>query len=83
MKEESLDFVYIDARHDYCAMTEDLLAYWPLVAPGGILAGHDYMSSPEVGMSICGYAKTCVQQGFLICKYIIDSHVGSVNRSQA
>jgi len=48
MKEESLDFVYIDARHDYCAMTEDLLAYWPLVAPGGILAGHDYMSSPEV-----------------------------------
>ena len=49
LRKESLDFVYIDARHDYCAMMEDLEAYWPLVTPGGILAGHDYMSSPEVG----------------------------------
>ena len=48
MKKESLDFVYLDARHDFCAMIEDLEAYWPLVAPGGILAGHDYMTSPEV-----------------------------------
>ena len=48
LRKESLDFVYIDARHDYCAMMEDLEAYWPLVTPGGILAGHDYMSSPEV-----------------------------------
>ena len=48
MKKESLDFVYLDARHDFCAMMEDLEAYWPLVTPGGILAGHDYMTSPEV-----------------------------------
>ena len=54
LRKESLDFVYIDARHDYCAMMEDLEAYWPLVTPGGILAGHDYMSSPEVGC-ICFY----------------------------
>ena len=60
MKKESLDFVYIDARHDFCAMMEDLEAYWPLVAPGGILAGHDYMSSPEVGMNICGSARAAL-----------------------
>ena len=45
IEKESLDFVYIDARHDYCAMKEDLEAYWPLVKRGGILAGHDYLSS--------------------------------------
>lgn len=31
---ESLDFAYIDARHDYCGVMEDLEAYWPLVKPG-------------------------------------------------
>jgi hypothetical protein len=39
----SLDFVYIDARHDYDSVKEDL-AYWcSKVRPGGILAGHDYV----------------------------------------
>jgi hypothetical protein len=35
--------VYIDARHDYCSVTEDLELYWPKLRPGGIVAGHDYM----------------------------------------
>lgn len=39
---ESIDFIYIDARHDYCGVMEDLEAYWPLLRPGGIIAGHDY-----------------------------------------
>lgn len=43
----TLDFVYIDARHDYCAVVEDLAAYWPLIRPGGVLAGHDYLTNPE------------------------------------
>jgi len=38
----SLGFVYLDARHDYCAVKEDLALYWPKLAPGGILAGDDY-----------------------------------------
>eukprot|EP00667_Euglena_gracilis_P016120 EG_transcript_16810 len=38
----SLDYVYIDARHDYCGAKEDLLNYWPKVRPGGIFAGHDF-----------------------------------------
>lgn len=38
----SLDFVYIDARHDYDSVREDVLAWLPKVRPGGILAGHDY-----------------------------------------
>lgn len=38
----SLDFVYIDARHDYASVLEDLEAWFPRVRPGGIIAGHDY-----------------------------------------
>ena len=38
-------FVYLDGNHDHAAITEDLHAWWPLVVPGGILAGHDY--TPE------------------------------------
>lgn len=36
------DFVYVDARHDYKAVLEDLRAWWPKVKRGGIFAGHDY-----------------------------------------
>lgn len=35
-------FVYLDGDHDLPAITADLVAWWPLVTPGGILAGHDY-----------------------------------------
>lgn len=40
----SLDFVYIDARHDYESMLEDLAAWFPKVRPGGIFGGHDYVT---------------------------------------
>lgn len=39
----SLDFVYLDARHDYESVVEDLEAWFDKVRPGGILAGHDYL----------------------------------------
>jgi FkbM family methyltransferase len=38
-----LDFVYIDARHDYAAVMEDLAVWFDKVRPGGIIAGHDYV----------------------------------------
>eukprot|EP00854_Cymbomonas_tetramitiformis_P016227 gene16227-19257_t len=44
----SLDYVYVDARHDYCGVSEDISLYWPKVSCGGILAGHDYLSADEV-----------------------------------
>jgi Methyltransferase domain len=28
--DESLDFAYIDARHDYCGVLEDLQSYWKM-----------------------------------------------------
>jgi predicted O-methyltransferase YrrM len=35
-------FVFIDADHSYEGCRGDILAYRPLVKPGGVLAGHDY-----------------------------------------
>ena len=39
----AVDFVYIDARHDYESVKEDLGLWFDKVRPGGILAGHDYL----------------------------------------
>jgi hypothetical protein len=39
---ESLDFVFIDASHDFASVLADLRAWWPKVKPGGTLAGHDH-----------------------------------------
>jgi len=44
----SLDFVYVDARHDYCGVKEDILLYWPKLRPGGIMAGHDFVYAADV-----------------------------------
>jgi hypothetical protein len=39
----SADFVYVDARHDFASVLEDLKHWVPKVRPGGIIAGHDYL----------------------------------------
>ena len=41
------DFVYLDGAHDYRTVQRELHAYWPLVRPGGVLAGHDYCDHGE------------------------------------
>jgi hypothetical protein len=38
----TLDFVYLDARHDYGSVTEDLEQWFDKIRPGGVFAGHDY-----------------------------------------
>lgn len=40
--DHSLDFVFIDADHDYEYVKKDIDAWFPKVKKGGILAGHDY-----------------------------------------
>jgi hypothetical protein len=43
VEDGTLDFAYIDAKHDYDSVMEDLRAWHRKVRPGGILAGHDYI----------------------------------------
>lgn len=45
--DNSLDFVFIDAQHDYDSVRADILAWWPKVKLGGIIAGHDYNTGPD------------------------------------
>jgi Methyltransferase domain len=42
LKDNSLDFVYLDANHSVAEVMEDLIAWTPKVRPGGIICGHDY-----------------------------------------
>ncbi len=44
-EDESLDFVYIDANHDYKHVTEDIAEWSKKVRRGGIISGHDYKIS--------------------------------------
>ena len=56
--DNSLDFVYIDARHDYQAMQQDLALFWPKLKCGGIFAGHDFCNANEepLGQDWCTFA---------------------------
>lgn len=45
-EDNSLDFVYIDANHDFLHVTEDIQYWLRKVKPGGILSGHDYAFYP-------------------------------------
>ena len=41
-KDKSVNFVYIDANHQYEFVKEDIEVWLPKVKKGGILGGHDY-----------------------------------------
>ena len=44
---ESLDFVYIDANHEFPYVAEDIFHWEKKVKPGGIISGHDYLRTPR------------------------------------
>jgi len=54
-----LDFVYIDAKHDYVSVKDDILNWLPKIRKGGMIAGHDYH---DKGDTAC--VKTAVDEAF-------------------
>ena len=44
-KDKSLDFIYIDAAHDYDAIKKDILFWKNKVKNNGFIAGHDFVIS--------------------------------------
>jgi len=47
---DAVDFVFIDAAHDYESVKQDILAWLPKVK--GIIAGHDYPAYKGVVMAV-------------------------------
>lgn len=39
------DLVFLDGDHSYGGVKRDIENFWPLVRPGGVLAGHDYSTA--------------------------------------
>ena len=56
-KNDSLDFLYLDADHDHDPVQQDLIHWWPKIKAGGCLAGHDYRSGG------CSRCNTMVKKG--------------------
>jgi predicted O-methyltransferase YrrM len=42
-EDNSLDFVFIDAAHEYESVKSDIEAWYPKVKSGGFIGGHDYV----------------------------------------
>lgn len=52
--DDSLDFVFIDAAHDYESVKTDIVAWINKVKSGGVIAGHDYLF-PDVKRAVDEY----------------------------
>jgi hypothetical protein len=60
----SMYFIYIDACHAKAAVLEDMNTWWPKVAPGGWMCGHDFQYS-EVANAVSDFcAKENVKLAF-------------------
>lgn len=51
-KDESLDFVYIDANHALMWVIQDLQHWVPKVRKGGIVSGHDFIRRDHSGYAM-------------------------------
>lgn len=65
----SIDFVYIDGDHARAVVKEDVLRYYSLLAPGGVLLGDDYaIEGVKAGLEDTGLDYTMEHGQFIIRK---------------
>jgi hypothetical protein len=68
LPERSLDWVYLDAAHDYESVRRDLEACLPRLREGGMIAGHDYTRWSSQGIHRFGVVEAvnelCVGGGW-------------------
>lgn len=51
-KDNSLDFIFIDANHDYEPVKNDIISWYPKLKKNGIIAGHDYFEPCGVKQAV-------------------------------
>ena len=51
-KDESLDFVFIDANHKFDFVMQDIIEWSKKVRSGGVVSGHDYYHSPSARIGV-------------------------------
>lgn len=66
--DESLDFVYIDANHDFRYIAEDLSEWTKKVRSGGIVSGHDYF-----------YTKTNTNDVHWHVAHVLNAYIAAYN----
>lgn len=73
-KNNSIDFIYIDARHDYCGVYEDLTSYYSKLKCNGIFAGHNYYpvgDTSDQDWSLCSNGVKNFKNGGAVKGFII------------
>lgn len=69
-KDSSLDYIYIDGRHDYAGVKEDLEAWYPKLREGGLFAGHDFVPDGILSTGDFGVQKGVSEFATLIGKEV-------------
>lgn len=67
-KDNSLDFVYIDANHEFRYIAEDLVEWTKKVRSGGIVSGHDYF-----------YTKTGTNDVYWHVAHVLKAYIRAYN----
>lgn len=70
--DNSLDFVYLDGRHEFDYIMSDLIFWNYKVKPGGMIAGHDYYAFYQAGII---QAVNCYTQAHNISQWYITKEI--------
>ena len=75
-EDESVDFVFIDAAHDYESVVKDINAWLPKIKNGGIISGHDLHIKPGVTEAV----KELIQEYKRSCKSVWYKEVKEIRK---
>lgn len=62
--DNSIDFLFLDASHDYESVLHDLEAWYPKIKVGGYFGGHDYPAYPGVVKAVNEFFSNRTDQSF-------------------
>jgi len=69
-EDNSLDYIFIDANHQFEFVVEDLKAWYPKVKEGGIIMGHDYFAPRHPKIKVLNFGVINAVNGFVESKHI-------------